>query len=187
MSEDSEDSRKEVDAAGIRSDVTRKAHPFNETVGHVLFLDCEDTEFQELKAWCNDNLDFYFIFRSSKRNYHVISPVIRSAVEIHRIKKSCPHDDDTHNRIGYDKRGWVLRVTEKGDKPAPDLIAFNNTVIPENYSGLISEPHVNYVIDEFDTYRAVDLLKDVPEVAGYALKIVQYGTYEKHLDEDGEE
>lgn len=169
-----------VDVRGVRSDVTRRAEPFNETVGHVLFLDCEDTDVTKLEDWCELNLQVYYIFKSSQGNYHVISPVIRSAIEIYNLKKSCPFDDDEHNRIGYDKRGWVLRFTEKGDKPRPDLVKAVNGVTDRP----ISEPHVSYIIQEFESDAAIELIREGRECLGYAIKVVEYATYERHKGED---
>lgn len=183
MSEDAESLKKEVDVAGIRSDVTRRAFPMNETVGHVLFLDCEDTNYKALKSWCEANLEVYFIFKSSEDNYHVINPVVRSAVEINEIKKACPYDDSNHRTIGYDKRAWVLRVTEKGDKPAPELVDSRFGVSEFGFDRPISEPHVNYIIEEFGTYDYLKTVEKYDMVVGYSLKMVKYGTYEKHEGE----
>lgn len=141
----------------------------NVTLGHVLFMDFEEADLEDVIEVLEQNFNTYFVFESSEGNYHVINPVIRSMIETKEIMDFIDLQDNRHTDIGLSKGQWTLRASEKGYKDKPKLV--NYCYSPE-YDKIYSKPHLEYI----DTIYDVDLNINVASPVGDTLKIVEYFT-----------
>lgn len=162
---------KSVKTKGIQSHVRHINENGNDnvTLGHVLFLDFENTTLEDVLELLGDRFGTYFLFESSEGNYHVINPVIRSLVKTKELMTSIELQDKEHTDIGLSKGQWTLRATEKGHKDKPKLVTYR---YEPNYTDIYSRPHLEYIAE----WHNVNINIDKSSPVGDTLKIVEYFT-----------
>jgi len=101
---------------------------------HILFLDYDETKIFDVHTVAAELPGVTMISRSSPGSYHVINTTVRSKVRTESLMYMLGNDD-VHNRIGYDRNRWTLRLGPKGfeggdiyrDSPEPLAVYVNDT------------------------------------------------------------
>lgn len=142
------------------------------SIGHVLMLDIEDKKLVDVLNWCDNNLGNYAVFKSSSNSYHVLNPKVRSYEKTYEFLKNISLEDSNHADIGYERGDWVLRISDKPDKPMPELIEYSLSMDKKNS---YSKPHIKYINALHSNELANEWFK-LPLV-GETLRTVQYWTF----------
>jgi len=101
---------------------------------HILFLDYDETKIFDVHTVACELPGVTMISRSSPGSYHVINTTVRSKVRTESLMYMLGNDE-LHNRIGYDRNRWTLRLGPKGfdggdiyrDSPQPLAVYVNDT------------------------------------------------------------
>lgn len=182
---------KSIVTTGIMSPVYSESEMNFEIMhGHVLMFDFEDTKMEIVEDYHEyltgderrDDIDLpiMFIFQSSEGNFHGLCPIIDSYQEALEIKSQHMLDDQDHVEVGMKKGRWTLRVSEKGDKPAPQYIGYvinENANLRAGYTW--SQPHLEFLVDNYDVNIAKTIIEEC-KTAGESLDVVKYHTRENN-------
>lgn len=161
------------DCIGVTSHCIRERENFNEVLGHVTMFDVENNSYTEVRNYFKERYDVLFIFESSKDNYHVLIPWIRDFEETYRDMLKCEKEHDPHAKIGYKRGDWVLRISDKPNKPKP-ILRYANAIQNKNKS--YSWGHLEYIRQLYDSEIAENCLKYM-NTEGDRLKSVKYSTF----------
>lgn len=143
-----------------------------ECLGHITMLDVENATFKQVKEQCVNNYDCYFILRSSRNNYHIINPLIRSFKDTYEHMSEIEIEDNNHTHIGYKRGDWVLRITDKPNKPIPHIVDQEGYM---NKNKTYSKPHLKFLEVYHDSILAKNMLNNVTK--GKTLRTVKYWTF----------
>lgn len=168
-----EERKKYFDCLGVTSHVLEERKDSSSVAGHVLMFDVEDKDFRTVKNYFTERFDVVFIFESSLNNYHVLIPEINSFEETYNMMLKVEMEHTPHTEIGYKRGDWVLRVSDKPDKPKP-VLRYADAVM--NKDKVLSYPHLMYVKELYGDKTAENCLKFF-NTEGDRLKAVKYSTF----------
>lgn len=124
---------------------------------HILLLDFDvpKTKLKEIE----DNLFFItkkyniptFYIIDSTNGYNAISLGKLSLRDNLRVRSKCKYTDALHTKIGYKRKGWVLRIGS--DKKIISIITNNApTMIKSNAHRILLNSYYGMAIDKNETY-----------------------------------
>lgn len=167
-----------AETQGMTSEVYTQGK--EQLLGHVLFCDFDKTSTDVILEQIAKLDGITFLLQSSTGCFHAINLVIRTLDETALLKLSLKGDDPNHAKVGYRRRRWVLRYTEK-KRPDGYTIKKKPQVIKIFYNGIdknvqrCSRPHRRIIEAMFDVDIGDRQLDYV--FAGDTTAIEQYFTY----------
>lgn len=137
---------------------------------HVLLLDYDDTLFSvvmdDLRNLCREVSTPFYVFTTKERkvgkldligNYHIICP---EKFQVSRIVElqNMTHCDYTYRTMPLRNpyRSWVLRITEKGRRPAPMSLGIFEGDLRPPYLGNISTAHLGTMLKLYPNLKSIE-------------------------------
>jgi len=144
---------------------------------HVLFVDYDESKIFDVDTVANELAGVSMISRSSPGSYHLINTTVRSKVRTESLMYMLGNDNN-HNRIGYDRNRWTLRLGPKGfeggdiykNSPEPLAVYVNDTDREQ------SEAHLRLIQSAAKRAGLFRPRLEAFNLLASSLEVEQYGT-----------